>query len=140
MTQFDPFATVNAPSYAEVVQSFDHSYLAKLPSYGKLRRVMSDLGNEIAELPNEQIPTLSEWLQAFREMAATTQLADACDYCKDVPGARAGEREYVAWPCAGVVDKPGGVKGVYVCALCGHAWTCWYSVNPRGVEERVKKG
>ena len=100
-------------TYDEAVHSFDHTSLAALPAYTRLRQALSDLANESAGQGGME---LAGFLAAAQDMAATAPYADMCDHCTEL-----------AWPHA-VKRDDGWITGTYRCGR-GHTWTCGYAVN-----------
>jgi hypothetical protein len=111
-------------TYETGVRSFDHSHIARYPSYPRLREVLSDLANEIAQARDageDEGMKISEWLEVLRDAAMTAPYADMCEQCSDEG------RSVTSWPYRAEV-RDGWLHGYYRCPD-GHHWTCGYSVS-----------
>jgi hypothetical protein len=99
-------------TYDEVVRDFDHSPLAGLPAYARLRQALNDLAGQAGAHDVE----LAVLLDAGRDITATTPYADDCERC-----------DTWQWPHA--VKRDGGWLTCSYRCPCGHAWTCGYAAN-----------
>ena len=119
-------------SYLTEVRGFDHSSLAELPSYTRLRQALSDLANEASAADGEV--SLAVWLESVRDMTLTAPYGDACNTCSkrcsaehDAVGACPQGCLATWWPHA--VRREGDwIVCTYACGA-GHAWTCGYAVD-----------
>lgn len=124
--------------YPQVLRYFDHEELAKSPSYHALRLALSCVANESHETDPEL--TLAGFLDAVRDMVATTIYGDMCKDCSQACHAEKhlhdGE-EYplscgsyrTVWPYGG--EPAGdGMRCWYTCEN-GHGWECTWGINPR---------
>lgn len=98
-------------AYRDHVRSFDHSDLAKLRSYERVREALSELAREADGT------LLVDFIDAGRDMASTTPFADSCETCHEA-----------RWPHK--VERAGNwLNGTYSCSTCDRTWTCGYSVD-----------
>ena len=115
-------ASKPATAYGQLVRSYDHARLARLPAYQALRQALSDISNEAAE-SGEPFP-LADFLKAVRDMALTAPYGDMCPRC----GHKGDSGEFtICWPYAATRDGA-CIRGGYRCAR-GHEWTCSYLVD-----------
>jgi hypothetical protein len=108
-------------TYRSAVRSFDHTRLASLDSYQRVREALSDLSNEAGQQLDY---TLSELLDAVADMTLTAPFADVCRACR---GPRYSDSVSMTFPHL-VVREGDGLTCTYRCPDHG-AWTRGYSVT-----------
>lgn len=103
-------------TYGSTVRSFDHSAVAGLGAYHRLREALNDIARDTEDV------SLKEFLEAVRDAALTTPYADSCECVS-------GFATYPpSWPHK--VDRADDwLTCHYRCSWCHREWTCGYSVD-----------
>jgi hypothetical protein len=127
-------------TYRTAVRSFDHTQLARYPSYPQLRRALSDLANESGRDERCPVKTLDGFLEAVRDMTLTAPYGDNCRQCMDA--CTEHPRRPDGGPClcgyqpnfAHRMEREGdSLHGEYRCPA-GHKWTCSWHVDSAYLE------
>lgn len=103
-------------TYETAVRTFDHTAVASLGAYHRLREALNDIARDADGV------SLGDLLEAVRDAALTTPYADSCECVS-------GFATYPpAWPHR--VDRINDwLTCHYRCPWCHREWTCGYAVD-----------